>query len=282
MSARPWTQIIESDRPDLSLNLRELWRYRDLLALLARRDVVTLYKQTILGPLWYVLQPLLTSLLFVVIFTRVARISTDGVPPLLFYMSGVVFWNFFAESLKSTSDSFVLNAELFQKVYFPRAVVPIAKVLAGTIKYLIQLALLAAVWVYYATQPGAGLALTPAVALVLPLSAAAAALGLGVGLLLSSLTYKYRDLQYLVGFGVQLLMYGTPVIYPLSSAPEALREVIGINPMTPLVEAFRYATVGVGSVSAQGLIYAGVAVAAVTLAGLYSFNVAQRTFADTV
>ena len=264
------------------MRLGEVWRYRDLLWLLTRRDVVTLYKQTILGPAWYVLQPLLTSLLFVVVFTQVARLSTDGVPPVLFYMAGVVYWGYFSESLTATADSFVVNADLFQKVYFPRVVVPAATVLAGGLKFAIQFGLLAAFAAYYALSGEFAPGLSRW-SLALPLLGAVAGIGgLGVGLLFSSLTYKYRDLHYLVAFGVQLLMYATPVIYPLSAAPPWLTPVLQANPMTSLVEAFRYCTLGVGTVTAWGLGYSVAAALAVFALGLARFNRAERSFADTV
>ena len=278
----PWDLVIAADAHPMSLRLGEMWRYRDLLWLLARRDVVTLYKQTVLGPAWYILQPLLTALLYVVIFSQVARLSTDGIPPVLFYLGGVVYWGFFAESLSATADSFVKNADLFQKVYFPRAVVPAATVLAGGLKFAIQCGLLLAFVAYYALVEGYAPELSWYTLAVPALAVVAGVLGLGVGLLCSSLTYKYRDLQYLVAFGVQLLMYATPVIYPLSSAPAWLAPVLQANPMTSLVEAFRYCTLGAGTVTVAGLGYS-LAVATLTLAlGLVNFNRAERHFADTV
>lgn len=281
-STQAWTTVIDADRAGWSLDLSELWRYRDLLYLLARRDVVTIYKQTILGPIWYLLQPLLTSLVFVVIFTRVARIPTDGVPPVLFYLSGTVLWTFFSEALKGTSDTYVQHADLFQKVYFPRAIVPAATVLAGAFKFGIQLLLFAGFCAYFAAAEGFFPDWGAALLGIVPIALATAALGLGVGLLLSSLTYKYRDLTYFVQFAIQLAMYGTPVVYPLSTAPERLRPFLELNPMTALVEGFRLATLGTGTVSAGSLAYsAGATVALLTL-GLMAFNRASRTFADSV
>ncbi len=281
-ASAPWDLIVDADKAGWGLRLKELWRYRDLLYLLARRDVITMYKQTILGPIWFVLQPLLTSLLFVVVFSRIAGLSTDGVPPLLFYLSGQVMWGFFADSLKTTSDSFVLNAELFQKVYFPRATVPAASVLAGSIRFVIQLGLLAAFFVYYvligemADLPGFGLLA------IIPIALGVATLGLGFGLLLSSLTYKYRDLQLFVQFGVQLAMYATPVIYPLSIAPEQIKPVFALNPMSGYMEAFRFVTVGSGTVEPWMLMYSAAASVIVLFLGMLAFNRAERTFADTV
>lgn len=277
-----WSTVIDAERAGWSLEFGELWRYRDLLYLLARRDVVTIYKQTILGPIWYVLQPLLTSLMFVVIFTRVAQIPTDGVPPVLFYMAGTILWTFFSESLKTTSDTYVKNAELFQKVYFPRAIVPAASVLAGAFKFGIQLLLFAAFCGYYAVAGGYTPELSPAVLAIVPLAACTALLGLGVGLVLSSLTYKYRDLTYFVQFAVQLAMYGTPVVYPLSAAPERLRPYLELNPVTALVEGFRLVTLGTGTVTAASLAYSVGATVVLLLLGLLAFNRAARTFADSV
>lgn len=278
----PWSIVVDADRARWGLRLGELWDYRDLLYLLARRDVVTIYKQTILGPIWYVLQPLLTSLMFVVIFTRVARISTDGVPPVLFYLAGTVLWTFFSEALKGTSDAYVKNAELFQKVYFPRAVVPAATVLAGGFRFLIQLLLFAGFAGYFVAFEGFAPDVSAELLAIFPIGLAAALLGLGVGLLLSSMTYKYRDLTYFVQFAVQLAMYATPVVYPLSTAPESLRPYLLLNPMTALVEAFRLVTLGTGTVTAEGLMYSAIATVVLLALGLATFNRAERTFADTV
>ena len=280
--AQAWTATIDARGAPAWRQLREAWAYRDLLLLLARRDLVTMYKQTVLGPLWYVLQPLLTALLFAVIFSRVARLPTDGVPALLFYLSGVVYWNFFAESVRATADSFVANAALFQKVYFPRVVVPAAKVTAGVAKFAIQLLLLGGFYAYYAAGGHVGPTPGWGIVAVAPLALGAGALGLGCGLLVSSLTYKYRDLQYLVAFGIQLLMYATPVIYPLSSAPERIAAVLAVNPMSAYVEAFRRVVLGVGTVTASGLLYSAAATVAIVTLGAYRYTRAERTFADTV
>jgi lipopolysaccharide transport system permease protein len=241
-----WDEVITPRRAVFSLDLGEVWRYRDLLLFLVRRDFVAQYKQTILGPLWYFVQPLLTTLMFVLVFHRIARLPTDGVPPMLFYLAGITGWNYFAECLTKTSTTFRDNQHLFGKVYFPRLVVPLSIVISGFVKFVIQMVMFLAVYLWVAVS-GAGprpmptLALFPVVILLL------AGMGLGFGLVITSLTTKYRDLVFLIQFGVQLAMYATPVIYPLSSVPEHWRLVVAANPMAPLVELIRHGFLGRGT-----------------------------------
>ena len=250
-----WDLIIRPRRRWLDLRLGELWKYRDLVLLFVRRDFVSVYKQTILGPLWYLIQPLLTTLTFTVIFGQIAQLPTDGLPQFLFYMSGTVMWSYFSDCLNKTSNTFVGNAGLFGKVYFPRLAVPVSILFSNLITFAIQLSFFLIFLLYFSlsgadVQPNLWVLLTPLLILTM------AGLGLGFGILISSLTTKYRDLRFLVGFGVSLLMYATPVIYPVSSIPERFQTLIRLNPMTPIVEAFRYAFLGAGSVQPLDLLYA--------------------------
>jgi lipopolysaccharide transport system permease protein len=273
---------IEAQRTLFDLRLGELWRYRDLVMLFVRRDFVAVYKQTILGPLWYLIQPLLTTLIFTFIFGQVASLPTDGLPQFLFYMSGTVVWSYFAECLNKTSNTFVQNASLFGKVYFPRMAVPVSILISNLITFLIQFVLLIAFILYFvlrgtSIQPNwLWITLSPILILMM------AGLGLGFGIIISSLTTKYRDLRFLVTFGVQLLMYATPVIYPVSSIPERFQWIILANPMTPIVEAFRYTFLGAGTVDIYHLLYSFGFMIAVVFLGSVIFNRVEQTFMDTV
>ncbi|HEU0296190.1 MAG TPA: ABC transporter permease [Anaerolineales bacterium] len=281
---------IEPQRSLLDLRLGELWRYRDLVMLFVRRDFVSVYKQTILGPLWYLIQPLLTTITFTFIFGRIASLPTDGLPQFLFYMSGTVVWSYFASCLTKTSETFVQNANLFGKVYFPRLAVPVSILFSNLITFLIQFAMFLIFVLYFALQSpdalsGRGtdvkldwtwIALSPVLILMM------AALGLGFGIIISSLTTKYRDLRFLVSFGVSLLMYATPVIYPVSSIPERFQWMILANPMTPIIEAFRYAFLGAGTVDINHLLYSFGFMLTVVVIGSIIFNRVEQTFMDTV
>ena len=277
-----WTLILQPQRSLLDLRLGELWRYRDLVLLFVRRDFVSTYKQTVLGPLWYLIQPLLTTVTFTFIFGRIASLPTDGLPQFLFYMSGTVVWSYFAACLVKTSETFVQNAHLFGKVYFPRLAVPVSVLISNLVTFLIQFAMFLAFTVWFAIQGTSiqpnwlWIGLSPLLVLMM------AGLGLGFGVIVSSLTTKYRDLRFLVQFGVQLMMFATPVIYPVSSIPEQYRWIILANPMTPIVEAFRYAYLGAGSVNALQLLYSlGFMLVALFL-GSIIFNRVEQTFMDTV
>jgi lipopolysaccharide transport system permease protein len=273
---------IEPQRSLFDLRLGELWRYRDLVTLFVRRDFVAVYKQTILGPLWYLIQPLLTTLTFTFIFGRLASLPTDGLPQFLFYMSGTVVWSYFAACLTKTSETFVQNASLFGKVYFPRMAVPVSILISNLLTFLIQFVLFFVFVVYFALRGtpiqfnGLWISLSPLLILMM------AGLGLGFGVIISSLTTKYRDLRFLVTFGVQLLMYATPVIYPVSSIPERFQWIILANPMTPIVEAFRYAFLGAGTVDLSHLLYSFGFMLAVVFLGSVIFNRVEQTFMDTV
>jgi lipopolysaccharide transport system permease protein len=277
-----WDMIIQPQRGLLDLRLGELWKYRDLVMLFVRRDFVAVYKQTILGPLWYLIQPLLTTITFTVIFGQIASLPTDGLPQFLFYMSGTVVWSYFADCLNKTSNTFVQNANLFGKVYFPRLAVPVSILLSNLITFLIQFGMFLAFVVFFALS-GTPIALNWLwIALSPALMAMMAGLGLGFGIIISSLTTKYRDLRFLVQFGVQLLMYATPVIYPVSSIPQRWQWIIQINPMTPIVEAFRFAFLGAGTVNLGHLLYSFGFMLAVVFIGAVIFNRVEQTFMDTV
>ena len=277
-----WDMIIEPQRSLLDLRLGELWRYQDLVMLFVRRDFVSVYKQTILGPLWYLIQPFLTTLTFTVIFGNIAGLPTDGLPQFLFYMSGTVVWSYFANCLTKTSETFVQNANLFGKVYFPRLAVPISLLFSNLITFLIQFAMFLVFVLYFALRGTdiqlnwLWIALSPMLILMM------AGLGLGFGIIISSLTTKYRDLRFLVQFGVQLLMYATPVIYPVSSIPERFQWIILANPMTPIIEGFRYAFLGAGTVDTVHLLYSFGFMLVVVILGSIIFNRVEQTFMDMV
>lgn len=276
-----WDMIIQSQRHLFELHLGDLWRYRDLVMLFVRRDFVSVYKQTILGPLWYLIQPLLTTITFTVIFGNIAKLPTDSLPQFLFYMSGTVIWTYFAECLTKTSNTFVNNANLFGKVYFPRLAVPVSILISNLITFAIQFGLFLVFMGIFAlrgsaVQPSLWILLTPLLVLTM------AGLGLGFGIVISSLTTKYRDLRFLVQFGVQLLMYATPVIYPLSSIPARFQVLIQANPMTPIVEAFRYAFLGAGSFNPLNLLYSFGFMVVIVIIGVVIFNHVEATFMDTV
>lgn len=280
-SREHWDLVITPKRGWLDVDIAGVWRYRDLVLLLFKRDFVALYKQTILGPLWYLIQPLLTTIAFTLIFNRIARIPTDDLPPFLFYMAGVVIWSFFATSMAKTSDTFVANASIFSKVYFPRLVVPVSVVLSNALTFAIQFVLLLACMLYFWTTGGLR-AFGPGLLLVPLLAAYCALLALSVGIIVSALTTRYRDLSFVVGFASQLWMFGTPIVYPLSQIPEAWRPIYLLNPMTAPVESFRALLLGAGTVSAAfwiaSLVIAGLALAG----GVALFARAERNATDTV
>ena len=276
-----WDLVIEPPKGWLDLHLRDLWRYRDLMGLFVRRDFVASYKQTILGPLWHLIQPLLTTLMFTVVFGRIAGLPTDGVPKFVFYMAGTTIWGYFANCLTRTSNTFIANAGIFGKVYFPRMVVPVSVVGSQLIGFAIQFGFFL---VFYGLFWARGALLQPnwAVALLPFLLLLMAGMGLGFGVIISSMTTKYRDLQVLVGFGVQLWMYATPVIYPLSTMSEKYRWIIVANPMSAVVETFRYGFFGTGVFSWAYLGYSAGFTVALLLVGMAVFNRVERTFMDTV
>lgn len=276
-----WDLVITGKKSLLNLQLSSIWRYRDLLYMLVKRDFVVLYKQTILGPLWFFIQPIMTALVYIIIFTRIAGLSTDGMPPVLFYLSGTIIWNYFADCFNNTSTTFVQNANLFGKVYFPRIVVPLSKVISGLLKFLIQFLLFLGIYIFflangYDLRPNSTLWYVPIMILIMGL------LGLGMGILFTSLTTKYRDLVFLIQFGVQLLMYATPVIYPMSSVPEKYKFWISLNPISPVVEGFRTSFLGGADFDPRTLVVSFVISVIVFFIGLAVFNYTEKDFMDTV
>jgi len=263
------------------LRFKEIWLYRDLLILFVRRDFVAKYKQTVLGPIWFFIQPLFQSIIMAVVFGNMAKLSTEGVPPLLFYLAGVTSWNYFASCLKTTSNTFTANSSLFGKVYFPRAVTPISIVISNIIQFGIGLLLFFLFYFYYIVQgeslhPNLVLALFPLLVLIM------GGMGLGLGMLVSAMTTKYRDLQYLVEFGVQLLMYATPVILPLSAIPEKYKLIMLLNPMSGVIETFKYGFLGSGTFLWGPLVYSLIFTIIILLIGLLVFNKTEKNFMDTV
>lgn len=284
MNSEKWDVVIEPQSTLFAIDFKEVWRYRDLLEMFVRRDIVTFYKQTILGPLWYFIQPLFTTLMFMFIFGGLAGIPTDGLPQSLFYMAGVLCWNYFADCLNRTSETFTANQHIFGKVYFPRLVVPLSITVSNLVKMGIQGILFAVFYLYFVVigapvSPNACALLFPLLLLIL------AGLGLGFGLLISAMTTKYRDLKFLVQFGVQLWMYATPVIYPLSimkrNYPQYLYLIV-LNPMTAVIETFRYGFLGQGTFSWTYLLYSLVFTIVLLLAGTAIFNKVEKSVMDVV
>ena len=277
-----WDLTIEPQSSWFALNLREVWKYRDLLVLFVRRDFVASFKQTILGPLWHLIQPMLTTIMFLFVFSKVAKIPTDGIPPVLFYMSGISIWNYFSSCLLGTSNTFVANAGIFGKVYFPRLVIPLSTIASNLVKLGIQLALLMVVLVYYlfhgfTVHISWSMLLIPLIVLLMAL------LGLGLGIIFSSLTTKYRDFSVLLGFGMQLFMYATPIAYPMSYLQnKSYQWILKVNPLTSIVELFRYALFGSGVFTWQSILYSVLFTIVVLFLGIALFNRVEKTFIDTV
>ena len=249
-----WTIYIKPKRSLFQINIKEIWEFRDLIFMFIKRDIVTLYKQTILGPIWFFIQPILTMLIYIFVFANIAKLSTDGLPESLFYLSGIIMWNYFAECFNQTSDTFSQNSQIFGKVYFPRLILPISKIISGFIKFLIQSLLFYVVFFFYLVttdflNPSWWILLSPLLVILM------AGFGLGFGLIFSSLTTKYRDLKFLIQFGVQLLMFATPIIYPLSSVKGKLLTIMNYNPFTHVFESFKFAFLGKGVNNIEGLTY---------------------------
>ncbi|GAA0871254.1 ABC transporter permease [Gangjinia marincola] len=280
-----WLFEITPKRKLIDLNLKEIWRYRDLLMLFVRRDIVTVYKQTILGPLWFLIQPLFTSIIFTLVFNNVANISTGSVPPFLFNLAGITLWSYFKECLTKTSNTFSSNANIFGKVYFPRAIMPISVTVSNLLKLGIQIVIFVSFYLYYNLSKDAGVApndlifLFPVYVIILAL------LGLGLGMTISALTTKYRDFKVLIGFATSLLMYISAVPFPLSKIRNDLPEyyfIFKYNPIAQVIEGFRYISLDTGIFSWAGLIYAGVFSIVLFLVGLVIFNITEKSFIDTV
>jgi lipopolysaccharide transport system permease protein len=277
-----WTQTIEPSSSWYRLNLNEIWDYRDLILIFIRRDIVSTYKQTIMGPLWLFLGPLFTVVVFTLVFGKIAGIATDGIPGPLFYLAGTTMWNYFQTSFTGTSTTFTTNAGIFGKVYFPRMVSPIAIVIGNLVKFSIQFCMFLVFYFYYLysdpqlIQPKITLLLLPVLLILM------GGIALGGGIIVSSLTTKYRDLTYFISFGVSLMMYATPVIFPASAIPEEYRGWLYLNPIAPIIETFRYSFTGNGDFSMSGLMYSGGFAVVVLLIGLVLFNKVEKTFMDTV
>lgn len=280
MNKNGYTEITPNNRL-LNLNLRELIAYKDLIYMYVKRDIVTMYKQTILGPLWFVIQPILTTVMFMFVFGNLAGISTDGIPGPLFYFAGIILWNYFADCLNKTSGTFTTNQNVFGKVYFPRLVVPISVTISNLVKFFIQFAIFIIIYIVYSFK---GVGIAPNwYALLFPLLVVmSAGLALGFGIIFSSMTTKYRDLTFLLQFGVQLWMYATPVIYPLSTMPADKQWIFQLNPMTSIIETFKYGAIGNGVFSWGWLLYSLIFMAITLLLGTIIFNKVEKDFMDTV
>lgn len=281
MSDKKWDIEIEGASSLFDLKFKDLWDYRDLLLLFVKRDFISFYKQTILGPLWFFIQPLFTTIIYTFVFGNLAAISTDGLPQPLFYLAGITTWNYFADCLTKTSTVFKDNANIFGKVYFPRLIQPLSIVTSNLVRFGVQMLLFFMMLAYYYWQ---GMALTASWALLMfpVLVLMMALLGLGLGLIITAMTTKYRDLAFLVTFGVQLMMYTTTVIYPLSAAPEKYKQYIELNPMTGIIEGFRYCFLGKGEFSIWSLGYSALITIIVLILGIVIFNKTEKTFVDTV
>lgn len=279
-----WLYEIKPKTSSFSLNLKEVWRYRDLLLLFVKRDIVTVYKQTILGPLWYFIQPLFTAITFTIIFNNVAGIETGTIPPFLFNLAGVIVWNYFTSCLNETSDTFKKNANIFGKVYFPRVVMPMATVITNLVKLGIQLLIFIGFYIFYLLN-GLENTLSLKVLFFPFLVVVMGLMGLGLGMIISSLVTKYRDLSFLVSFGVQLLMYISAVMYPMALIKEKLPKlgwIVEYNPLAYVVETSRYILLNEGSISINGLLYTVTVTVLVFLVGLVIFNRTEKSFIDTV
>ena len=277
-----WDLIVKPKSSWFEFNFKEIWRYRDLLFMFVKRDIVSTYKQTILGPLWFFIQPILTALTFTIIFGNIANLSTDDKPKFLFYLAGTTCWNYFADCLNSTSGTFINNASIFGKVYFPRLISPLSVVISSVLKFLIQFMLFIAVFVvmYFNDanlQPNKLMILIPFLVLLMGI------MGLGLGIIVSSFTTKYRDLRFLISFGIQLFMYITPVILPLSQFKGIMKKVVMANPMTPIIETFKAAFLGVPKDYAiNGLFYTTIFTVVVFCLAILIFNKVEKSFMDTV
>ena len=276
-----WTEEIKSDHSLLSVNVLEIWLYRDLLWMLVKKDYITFYKQTILGPIWFFVQPLLTMFIYVILFGQIAKLSTDGLPQIAFYLAGITIWNYFSDSLTKTSTVFKDNAAVLGKVYFPRLIMPLSIIVSGLMKFAIQFGLFVVVVLYYTfvthtLHPNIWVLATPFLILLM------ATFALGLGMIFSSLTTKYKDLVFLLTFGIQLMMYATPVVYPISAIPEKYKAFVMVNPLTGIFECFRYGYLGAGNFQASDLVLSTGIIALLLVIGVLIFNKVEKSFMDTV
>lgn len=276
-----WTEEIKSNNSLFSINLKEVWSYRDLLFMLVKKEYITFYKQTILGPIWFFIQPILTTVIYVLLFGQIAKLSTDGSPQIAFYLSGITLWNYFSECLTKTSSVFRDNAAVMGKVYFPRLIMPLSIVVSGLMKFAIQFGLFICVILYFTfvkevIHPNIWVLATPFLLLLM------ASFSLGTGMIFSALTTKYKDLVFLLTFGIQLLMYATPVVYSLDSIPEKYKWILIANPLTGMFECFRYAFLGTGSFEPSSLIMSSIITLIILIIGVVIFNKVEKSFMDTV
>ena len=277
-----WTTVLKPKKKWFEFNFAEIWAYRDLTGLFVRRDFVSVYKQTILGPIWFFIQPIFTTIVFTVIFGNIAKIPTSGIPRHLFYLAGIINWNFFADCLTKTSNTFKTNSSIFGKVYFPRLVVPISIVISNLITYTIQFTLFLILFFSYYFQNNASLNLGATIFIFPLLIIQMALLGLGFGIIVSSMTTKYKDLALAVTFGIQLWMYATPVVYPMSEVPGRWKWLFFINPMAPVIEIFRNAFFNLNQIDWTNYMYSWVITIAILFIGLTFFNRVEKTFMDTI
>lgn len=275
-----WTETIESNHSLFDLKLKEVWRYKDLVYMFVKRDFVSSFKQTILGPLWFFINPIFTTIVFVFVFGNIAKLSTDGIPQVLFYLAGITLWNYFSSCLTGTSNIFTANASIFGKVYFPRLVMPITIVISNLMKFGVQFLLFLAVWIFYfskgSIQPNIWILATPFLIILMAIFA------LGVGMIFSALTTKYRDLQMLLTFGVSLMMYATPVIYPVSSITGVWKKLAYYNPLTGIFECFKYGWMGSGEFTLEMLLISTGIILVLLVIGTVIFNKVEKGFMDTV
>ena len=281
MSEQQWTEEIKSHDSLFSINIKEVWSYRDLLMMLVKKEYITFYKQTILGPIWFFVQPILTTLIYVLLFGQIAKLSTDGSPQIAFYLSGITLWNYFSECLTKTSSVFKDNAAVMGKVYFPRLIMPLSIIVSGLMKFAIQFGLFISVILYFtlvkeSINPNAWVLITPLLLLLM------ASFSLGMGMIFSALTTKYKDLVFLLTFGIQLLMYATPVVYSIASIPEKYKWILIANPLTGIFECFRYGFLGSGSFEPSSLIMSAGIITIILIIGVVIFNKVEKSFMDTV
>lgn len=275
-----WTETIESKHSLFDLNLKEVWRYKDLVYMFVKRDFVSSFKQTILGPIWFFINPIFTTVVYIIVFGNIAKLSTDGAPKILFYLAGITLWNYFSSCLNATSTVFTANAGIFGKVYFPRLAMPISIVLSNLMRFGVQMGLFLLIFLYYLVkgevQPNWWILATPFLILLMAMFA------LGAGMIFSSLTTKYRDVQMLLSFGVTLYMYATPVIYPISSLRGIFKTLAFYNPLTGIFECFKYAWLGVGDFNVKMLLISSAIIILILAVGTIVFNKVEKSFMDTV
>jgi lipopolysaccharide transport system permease protein len=282
MSEEKWTEVITAKRGLLDIRFKEIWHYRDLIWMFVKRDITSTYKQTILGPIWFFVAPFFTVIMYTFVFSEIAGIGTDGIPAPLFYLGGTTLWNYFQVCFTSSSSTFVANAGIFGKVYFPRLVSPISTILSNLIRFFIQIGVFITLMIFYSVTGRYSVHINQYILLFPILLALMAGIALGVGIIASAVTTKYRDLQLFIGFGVSMLMYATPVIYPMSQVPERFKGILMLNPIAPIIETFRYSIFGVGEFSLSGLMYSAIFMIVTLFIGIVMFNQVEKTFMDTV